>query len=339
MIRYQYDGNGFAGCTPEGYDPQRLRSLYRSMLRIRRVEERIEQDYHEDQMKTPIHLVIGQEAVAVGTCSVLQDNDTVYTGHRTHGVYLAKGGDLRAMLAEFFCRVSGCAGSRGGSMHLLDKSVGFDGGSAIVAGAIPIATGAALAFKLRQEERVTGVFFGDAATEEGAFFEALNFAALWKLPVIFVCENNFYSVCSPLHKRQPPDVPIWRKAEAMGVTARRVDGSNVLAVREAMGGAVARARAGEGPSLLECFAYRWRAHGGSGDDSASGYRDPAEVAHWQTYCPIALYGRWLEEHNLLDDARIQGMEQAIQEEIEEGIQFAVASPEPGPGDLTTHVYG
>ncbi len=338
MIRYQYDGHGFAGRTPAGHEPDRLRNLYRAMLRIRRVEESIERHYHEDQMKTPIHLVIGQEAVAVGACAVLDHSDPVYTGHRTHGVYLAKGGDLQAMMAEFFCKATGCAGSRGGSMHLLDKSVGFDGGSAIVAGAIPIATGAALAFKLREQTSVAGVFFGDAATEEGAHFEALNFAALWKLPVIFICENNFYSVCSPLDKRQPAYAAIWRKAQAMGVTAERVDGSNVLDVLESTERAVARARAGQGPTFLECVAYRWRAHGGAGDDSASGYRDPGEVRDWQAHCPIATYDSWLKGHGLLADAEIETMEQEIRDEIRAAFDFAVDSPEPGRHDLTTHVY-
>jgi pyruvate dehydrogenase E1 component alpha subunit len=173
------------------------------MFRIRRIEEAIESRYHEDEMKTPIHLVIGQEATSVGCCAALTTRDLLYSSHRTHGNYLAKGGDLRAMLAELYCRINGCAGSRGGSMHLIDKSVGMAGTSAIVAGAIPIATGAALAVQLKGEDRVVVVFLGEAATEEGATSESLNFAVLKQLPIVFLCENNFYSVQSPLWTRQP----------------------------------------------------------------------------------------------------------------------------------------
>src|SRR6185436_2928213 len=183
---------------------------YRSMLRIRRIEEEIERRYHQDQMKTPIHLVIGQEGAAVGACSVLRTTDLVYTSHRTHGAYLAKGGDLKAMLCEMHCRINGCAGSRGGSMHLIDKRVGMAGTSAIVGGAVPIAAGAALAAQMKSEDRVVVVFIGDATTEEGVASETLNFAALKKLPLIFFCENNFYYVQSPLATRQPArDLCTW----------------------------------------------------------------------------------------------------------------------------------
>src|SRR5436190_6739732 len=239
MIRYPYKGEGARGFDRMGHShpAPELLDLYRAMLRIRRIEEEIERRYHQDQMKTPIHLVIGQEAAAVGACSVLRKTDLVYTSHRTHGAYLAKGGDLKAMLCEMHCRINGCVGSRGGSMHLIDKSVGMAGTSAIVGGAVPIAVGAALAAKMKQEERVVVVFLGDATTEEGVTPESLNFAALKKLPVIFFCENNFYSVQSPLAARQPPrDIRAW--AEAHGMPAVSVDGVNVLAVHEAVRTAV-----------------------------------------------------------------------------------------------------
>src|SRR5687768_11014752 len=224
-IRHRYEGTGYKDWTSRvgGYDRAFLLGLYRSMLRIRMVEEEIEKRYHEDQMKTPIHLVIGQEATSVGCCAALTRDDLLYSSHRTHGNYLAKGGDLRAMLCEMYCRVNGCVGSRGGSMHLIDKSVGMAGTSAIVGGAVPIATGAALAAQMKREDRVVVVFLGDATTEEGVTAESLNFAALKKLPVIFFCENNFYSVQSPLATRQPTrDIRAW--AEAHGMPSVAVDG-------------------------------------------------------------------------------------------------------------------
>src|SRR4030095_10813690 len=205
-IRYPYKGHGLAGFDriSHSHSASQLIGWYRAMLRIRRIEEEIERRYHQDLMKTPIHLVIGQEAAAVGCCTALRATDLVYTSHRTHGAYLAKGGDLGRMLCEMHCRINGCVGSRGGSMHLIDKSVGMAGTSAIVGGAVPIAVGAAVEGQLKGEDRVVVVFIGDATTEEGVAAESLNFAALKKVPIVFFCENNFYSVQSPLATRQPP---------------------------------------------------------------------------------------------------------------------------------------
>ena len=214
--------------------------------------------------------------------------DLVYTSHRTHGAYLAKGGDLRAMLCEMHCRANGCVGSRGGSMHLVDKRVGMAGTSAVVGGAVPIAVGAALASQMNSEDHVVVVFFGEAATEEGVTSESLNFAALKRLPVVFFCENNFYSVQSPLVTRQPPrDIRQW--AAAHHVSAVVADGTNVLAVHDAVKAAVARARTGEGPTFIEAPVYRFRAHGGAGDDSQTGYRDEAERLAWESFCPVTMY--------------------------------------------------
>jgi acetoin:2,6-dichlorophenolindophenol oxidoreductase subunit alpha len=307
------------------------------MLRIRRVEEEIERRYHQDQMKTPIHLVIGQEAAAVGCCSALRDTDLVYTSHRTHGAYLAKGGDLEKMLCEMHCRLNGCVGSRGGSMHLIDKSVGMAGTSAIVGGAVPIATGAALAAKMKQDDRVVVVFLGDATTEEGVTAESLNFAALKKLPVIFFCENNFYSVQSPLATRQPPrDIRRW--AEAHGMPSVAVDGVNILAVHHAVSEAVARARAGDGPTFIEVAVYRFRAHGGAGDDSKTGYRAEAERIAWEGVDPLSLFGEYLTRSGALDGASIQEMETGIAKEIFDAFEVALASPNPTEEDLYRHVY-
>jgi acetoin:2,6-dichlorophenolindophenol oxidoreductase subunit alpha len=343
-IRYRYHGEGAAGFEREinsrgqsAFPAAELVRLYRSMLRIRRIEEEIERRYHQDQMKTPIHLVIGQEATAVGACAALRTTDLVYTSHRTHGAYLAKGGDLNGMLCEMHCRINGCVGSRGGSMHLIDKSVGVAGTSAIVGGAVPIATGAALAAQMKGEDRVVVVFIGDATTEEGVTAESLNFAALKKVPVIFLCENNFYSVQSPLFTRQPPrDIRAW--AEAHGLPAVVADGMNVLAVRSAVADAVAGARAGNGPTFIEAPVYRFRAHGGAGDDSQSGYRDQAERQEWEAVDPLRLYGDFLNRASILDAAMIDEMEQAIAAEVAEAFDFALNSPNPTEEDLYRHVY-
>lgn len=338
-IRYPYKGHGLAGFDPisHSHSTEQLAGWYRAMLRIRRIEEEIERRYHQDQMKTPIHLVIGQEAAAVGCCTALQETDLVYTSHRTHGAYLAKGGDLGRMLCEMHCRINGCVGSRGGSMHLIDKSVGMAGTSAIVGGAVPIATGAALAAQMKQEDRVIVVFLGDATTEEGVTAESLNFAALKKLPVIFFCENNFYSVQSPLAARQPPrDIRGW--AEAHGMPAVSVDGVNILAVHDAVRAAVDRARAGDGPTFVEVAVYRFRAHGGAGDDSKTGYRSEDERIAWEAVDPIPLFEKYLTRTNRLDASAIQAMEKEIGEEITDAFELALASPNPTEADLYKHVY-
>jgi TPP-dependent pyruvate/acetoin dehydrogenase alpha subunit len=318
-IRYPYSGEGARGFDRfnTSHAGTELTALYRSMLRIRRIEEEIERRYHQDQMKTPIHLVIGQEATAVGCCAVLRPTDLVYTSHRTHGAYLAKGGDLKKMLSEMHCRIDGCVGSRGGSMHLIDKSVGMAGTSAIVGGAVPIGVGAALAAQMKREDKVVVVFVGDATTEEGVMAESLNFAALKNAPVIFFCENNFYSVQSPLSTRH---------------------GVNVLAVRDAVAAAVQRARAGGGPTFVEAAVYRFRAHGGAGDDSKTGYRDEAERAAWETVDPLTLFGHYLKDRSELDEPAIEGMEREIAAEIAAAFEHALAAPNPTEADLYRHVY-
>ncbi len=339
-IRYTYQGTGYAGWEQRAgqYERAFLLRLYRSMLRIRIVEEEIERRYHEDQMKTPIHLVIGQEATSAGCCAALTNADLLYGSHRTHGNYLAKGGDLKAMLSEMFCRANGCAGSRGGSMHLIDKKVGMAGTSAIVGGAIPIATGAALAAKMQGTDRVSVVFFGEAAAEEGVTSESLNFAALKQLPMIFFCENNFYSVQSPLSARQHPGRAVWKWAATYGMHSVLVDGTNVLAVFEAAKEAVAHAREGGGPTFIEAPVYRFRAHGGAGDDSKTGYRDVAEREAWEPYCPIRTYHEYLAGAGHIDERARQQMEREIMDEMLAALDHAANSPNPVEADLYRNVY-
>jgi len=325
---HNYEGRGIQSLGT--HDPAFCVELFRRMLRIRRIEEEIERRYREDQMKTPIHLVIGQEATAVGCCAALRPTDLAYSSHRTHGVYLAKGGDLRGMLSEMHCRANGCAGSRGGSMHLIDFSVGMAGTSAIVAGSVPLATGAALAAKMQRADRVIAVFFGEAATEEGVVSECLNFAALKKLPIVFFCENNFYSVQSPMAPRQAPRA-LDRWAEAHAMPAVRIDGMNVLEVFDAAKHAVARAKSGQGPTFIEARVYRYRAHGGAGDDSKTGYRPIAEREAWEKLDPVESFYRLLNLNRKV-------MEDEIRREILEAFEHALASADPTEEDLYRHVY-
>jgi acetoin:2,6-dichlorophenolindophenol oxidoreductase subunit alpha len=338
-MRYPYNPENFTSfqSSEKVYDKAFLTRLYREMLRIRRIEEEIASRYHEDEMKSPIHLVIGQESTAVGVCAALEKTDLAFCGHRTHGVYLAKGGDLKAMMSELYCRANGCAGSRGGSMHLFDKSVGMESSSAIVAGSIPTSVGAAFASQRRKDKYICVSFLGDAATEEGAFWESLNFAALHKLPIVFICENNFFSVCSPLEVRQPK-VAIYKKAESFGVPSVQIDGTKVLEVYAATRQAVERARSGAGPSFIESVAYRYLGHGGATDDSKSGYRDPAEVEHWREHDPISTFYDSLVNKGQLTATEIEKMEKEIRSEVLSAFEHAISSPEPGEEELMTYVY-
>lgn len=315
-----------------------LRALFYTMLRIRLVEERIAELYPEQEMRCPVHLCIGQEAVAAGVCAHLTRDDYVLSGHRSHGHYLAKGGDLRAMMAELYGKATGCARGKGGSMHLVDLAAGFLGAAPIVGSTIPIAVGAAFGAALRGERRVAAVFFGEGATEEGVFHESLNFAALKRLPVVFVCENNLYSVYSPLSVRQPAERDLIAIAAGHGVAAARGDGNDVAAVYALAGEAVRRARDGGGPTLLELATYRWREHCGPFYDNDLGYRSAAEFAAWRQRCPIARAEHMLRAGGAFDEAEGQAMRAAIAAEIAEAVAFAKASPFPEPAALLEHVY-
>ena len=259
--------------------PERLKAFYVQMTRIRRAEEAIVARYPEQEIRCPTHLSIGQEAVAVGVCQALSEQDVVLSGHRCHAHYLAKGGSLRRMFAELYGKATGCCGGKGGSMHLASPETGMLGASAIVAGTVPIAVGAALAAALRGSDDVSVAFFGDAGIEQGVTHESLAFAALRRLPVVFVCENNLYATLTPLSKRQV-SADVWPRAVAHGLPGVSVDGNDVLAVYEAAAHAVARARAGDGPTFIEAKTYRWREHVGPNFDVELGYRTQAELDAW-----------------------------------------------------------
>lgn len=275
---------------------QELLVHLRQMLLIRGVEEGIVHQYRdqdeiigrkqepEHAIRCPTHLSIGQEAPAVGVCAALEVTDVIYSTHRCHAHYLAKGGDLHRMVAELFGKVTGCAKGKGGSMHLVDTSVGMLGSSAIVGGSIPLAVGSALAAQMRGEQTVAVCFFGDGAVEEGIFHESLHFAALRKLPVIFACENNVYATLSHIDARQ--NTPIYERAASYGAVGERVDGNDVEAVVLASRRAVERARAGQGPTLFEFPTYRWLGHVGPTADTGSARRSQSELELWKTRCPI-----------------------------------------------------
>jgi pyruvate dehydrogenase E1 component alpha subunit len=315
-----------------------VRRLHRAMLRIRIVEEGIAELYPEQQMRCPVHLCIGQEAVCGGVCEQLRRSDLVMSTHRAHGHYLAKGGSLKAMLAEMYGKSTGCCGGMGGSMHLIDLDAGFLGATPIVASTIPIAVGAAFGAVMRGEDRVVVTFFGEGATEEGAFHEALNFAALKKLPVVFVCENNLYSVYSPLSVRQPEGRTVAALAQGHGIATWEGDGNDAIAVHQLTGEALNSARSGAGPVLLELATYRWREHCGPNFDNDIGYRTEAEYLHWRARCPLdRLRARGLEI-SAFTEADLTAWEAEFRGEFADAVRFAKDSPFPAPDALMRNVY-
>jgi len=313
------------------------RSLYRDMLRIRRVEEAIAARYGEHEMRCPVHLSEGQEAVAVGVCQALRLTDQVVSTHRCHGHYLAKGGDLKAMLAEIYCRAPGCTGGRGGSMHLMDPSVGMTLSLPIVSTTVPVGVGIAFAAKRTGRDDVAVVFFGDAAVEEGAFHESANFAALHRLPVIFVCENNRLSFYTALEDRQP-DRPISRLASAHDVAVSECDGNDVMSVLAEASTAVDRARDGDGPTFLLCNTRRWREHCGPRYDWEVGAMTAAEFEALRLDCPIDRLAGELRAANSLSDRDVAALDAELAAEIDAAFEFARSAPWPAAESAVAFVY-
>lgn len=310
-------------------------TLWRMMLLIRGAEQRIGELVLEGAIKTPCHLSIGQEAIPAGVCAALQQDDSLWGGHRSHGHYLAKGGDLRAMMAEIFGKATGCARGRGGSMHLVDPAQGIFGTVPLVGATIPLAVGAALSAKLRGTQQIAAAFFGDGATDEGHFHESLNLAALYRLPVLFVCENNLYSTHLTLMERRVKD-NIAESAAFHGLSGAVVDGNDVAAVYHAAQQAVHRARSGEGPTLLECRTYRWRGHVGPAADLDVGTDRRRELDEWQRRDPIAQCRSVLSARGLSSEV-LARIEAEVQAEINEAVSFARQSPAPDESELLHHV--
>lgn len=318
--------------------PAGPRELYAGMYRIRRVEEVIADLYPQQQMRCPVHLCIGQEAPSVGVCSQLGSGDYVFGTHRSHGHYLAKGGSLAGLLGEIYGRASGCSGGKGGSMHLIDPECNFLGAVPILGTSVALATGAGFAISRRRDGRVSVGFLGDAAAEEGVFYEAANFAVLHRLPVVLVCENNGLSTISPLAVRQPSGRSLCDLARGIGMTAHAGDGSDVLAVAALAREAIEQARSGAGPVFLEFAVDRWREHCGPGWDHQTGLRDPVELPLFESRDPLRLLKASMEAAGAWNDAEMEALRHRIDAEVAAAVTAAQESPYPERGLLMADEY-
>lgn len=315
-------------------DRETLINIYHQMLLVRRFEEKSAEAYSAGKIGGFCHLYIGQEAVAIGSISAIRKDDYVLTSYREHAHAIAKGISPDSVMAELFGKATGCSKGKGGSMHMFDKEVNFLGGHAIVGGQIPLATGVAFASKYKGTDQVTLCFFGEAAVNQGAFHESLNMAQLWKLPCIYICENNQYGMGTSL-ARAMSSQDISQKACAYDIAAEFVDGMDVLAVREATLRAVERARKDYLPTLLEVRTYRFMGHSMS---DPGNYRTRAEIEHHQERDPIKLFSASLKEEGVLSDSEFQKIEEQIKEQVEHALVFAEESPLPDPKELYTDVY-
>jgi acetoin:2,6-dichlorophenolindophenol oxidoreductase subunit alpha len=315
--------------------PDRQRDMLRQMLLIRCFEERASGDYHAGKIYGVVHCYIGEEAVAVGVCAALEHGDKIISTHRGHGHCIAKGADLKRMMAELYGRVTGYCKGKGGSMHIADFGIGMLGANGIVAGGISIVTGAGLAAQLEGNGRVAVSFFGDGASNAGPLHECLNIAASWKLPVVYVCENNLYAAQTSAASTQGLE-DVAARAAGYGIPGVMVDGNDVFAVNRAAYQAVQRARAGEGPTLIECKTYRWRAH--TERKTQPDPRDRAEIEAWRGKDPIARLRQQLEQEQQLPAADWQALQAQVLGAIEAAVAFAEQSPFPAPEQATEDVF-
>jgi len=315
-------------------DKNRALWIYATMNRIRKFEEKALSLFESNLLRGSVHLCIGQEAIAPTVCSHLRDTDYITSTHRGHGHCIAKGADLGKAMAELMGKATGYCKGKGGSMHIADLTKGNLGANAIVGAGIPIAAGGALAAKLRGTDQVAVSFFGDGASNQGVFHEGLNLASVWKLPVIFVCENNGFGISVPV--RQSTSVKdIGVRGTAYDMPGYVVDGNDVLAVDEAIEKAIARAKAGEGPSLIECKTYRWYGHW-TGDPQI--YRTREEVEEWKKKCPIKRFKEYILKNEFATENQLDALEQEAFELVEAAAKFAVESPEPDPATVMEDVY-
>ncbi len=306
--------------------------FYRSLYLIRRVEEEIARIYPSDKIKSPVHLSIGQEAVAVGVCAALRPDDVVFGTYRGHATYLAKGGELKKMVAELFGKVTGCAKGKGGSMHLIDVDAGVMGASAVVGTTIPQSVGYAYALRLQGRDSIVVSFFGDGATDEGAFHESLNFASLKRVPLIFICENNLYSIHSHQRTRHPVE-DICQRARAYGIPATKIENNDVLKIYDCVRTAAREIRSEHsGPRFFECMTYRWKEHVGPNDDYEAGYRSLDEARPWFEADPVKRIGE------LLDPNQRRRLEAEVDERIREAFEYAEKSPFPADEELYTDMF-
>jgi TPP-dependent pyruvate/acetoin dehydrogenase alpha subunit len=312
--------------------------LYSKMVLIRTVEETIAKRYHQQKMRCPTHLSTGQEAVSSAVGLALSQNDLAVSTHRSHGHYLGKGGNTAKMIAEIYGKEGGCSKGRGGSMHLIDLSVGFMGSTAIVGNSIPIGAGLGLALKLEKSKNISCIFIGDGAVEEGVFAETVNFCAQKQLPVLFICENNLYSVYSSLSVRQPKDRKIFQMVEAMGIRSFQGDGNNVFEVYKTTVDNIKNIKNGDGPRFIEFSTYRWREHCGPNYDNQIGYRSEEEFLNWKKKDPILLAENKLIKENILTSDLIKATNQLAIDEVEDAFKFAEDSPFPDKKDIYKYIY-
>lgn len=319
-------------------EKDKVMRMLRRMMLIRRFDETVKELVQGGELVGAAHCYIGEEAVAVGACAALRDEDYITGNHRSHGHPIAKGGDVRRAMAELLGKATGYCKGKGGSMHLADFTIGILGESGIVASALPVAVGAALGSKMKGNDRVVIPFFGDGASNQGACHEAMNLAAIWKLPVIFLCENNQYAVTTNFRDTVAVE-NISDRAVAYNMPGILVDGQDVMAVYEVTQQAVERARNGQGPSLIEARTYRYEDHSeGLNRILREPYRTDEEVAEWRARDPIVLHSQWLVEQDIATQEEIDGLRAEVAAAIEEALQFARESPYPEPEDLTTDMY-
>lgn len=314
--------------------------LYRTMVTIRLVEEHFVPLILDGTIHCPVHLCSGQEAVAAGLCKALDARDYVFGSHRSHGHFLAKGGSMKALVAEVYCREDGCARGRGGSMHLIDVEKGMLGSAPIVAGTISLALGAALASKIRRDQRVVVSFFGDGATGEGVLYEAMNFAAVKKLPIIFACENNLYSTHMPIREIRPSK-RIADIAIPFGIPAYTLDGNDVMPIHEASTQIVAACREGNGPAFMEFLTYRMRGHVGPNDNvqgTQTDIRPAEEIEKWRMLDPISRFESFGLGSRLVGAEELDRIRESIIAEVAEAHRFALASPSPNSGEIDKYVF-
>jgi TPP-dependent pyruvate/acetoin dehydrogenase alpha subunit len=319
-------------------NPDIAKELLCRMIRIRMIEEEIADRYPKGKMRCPTHLCIGQEAVSASVGLLLGHKDFAMSSHRAHGHYLGKGGDLKKMLSEIYGKSTGCSKGMGGSMHLIDRSVGFMGSTAIVGGTIPVGVGLGLSIKLRNTDQISCVFLGDGATEEGVFYESVNFAVLKKLPVLFICENNLYSVYTHLHSRRPKNTPIHEMVSGLGIKSYHGDGNDAIEIYRQVLNCVESLRQGTGPYFFEFDTYRWREHCGPNYDNNIGYRSEDEFLAWKEKDPIIRLKKLLFEEDCISKDSIQKIEDEIRQEINEAFEYAENSPFPDEDEAFKYLY-
>jgi pyruvate dehydrogenase E1 component alpha subunit len=316
-------------------DHELLLNAYRKMLELRLFELKVQELYRNARLPGFVHLYVGEEAVAVGVCMNLIDKDLVFSTHRGHGHALAKGVPADVVLAELWGKVTGSSGGRGGSMHMYAPEWGFMGTNGIVGAPIPLATGGALSAKLRQNGQVVVSFFGEGAVNSGSFHEAVNMGTVWDLPVVYVCENNLYAT-EMAFSRTTKNTSVARRAESYGLPGVEVDGQDVLAVHRVAKTAIDRARAGGGPTLIECKTYRYVGH--HEGDPGTDYRTREEVQHWKEQDPLKRARKSLIESAVADEGELQTVDQEVERLIDQAVEFAEKSPEPSPDSIDEHVF-